>query len=255
VTAFLRVSEAPIYLREKIENPDVVVVLDATLIGLVNVAEGLKAGGRLVINLGENKRSAVEKYRESFQVAAVDASRIALETIGLPITNTAIIGSLLKAKDLTGIESMNDPMQRRFGKLASKNLDALKMAFEETEILDRVPGGSGPQRELDAGPVCSYTDFLKSEAILRWEDLQLGCDIDRPGSSAEFNTGNWRTGGKPVIDRDKCINCGFCRIFCPDNAYRAAGEDSFEWDQRYCKGCGICAEECPKGAIEMREEL
>jgi pyruvate ferredoxin oxidoreductase gamma subunit len=255
VTAFLRVSEDPIYLREKIENPEVVVVLDATLIGLVNVSEGLKQGGLLVINISESRRSTLEKYRESFHVAIVDASRIALETIGLPITNTAIIGSLLKAKDLTQVESMNDPMERRFGKLASKNLDALKKAYDETEILDAVHSGTGTQEQLEDGPVCSYTDFLKSEAILNWEDLQLGCDIDRPGSSEEFNTGNWRTGGKPIIDRDKCINCGFCRIFCPDNAYRPAGEDSFEWEQRYCKGCGICAEECPKGAIEMREEL
>jgi 2-oxoacid:acceptor oxidoreductase delta subunit (pyruvate/2-ketoisovalerate family) len=102
--------------------------------------------------------------------------------------------------------------------------------------------------------ICTYEDILKNEALFKWEQVEIGCDIDRPGSSAEFFTGNWRTTGKPVIDREKCIKCGLCWIFCPDMAYRVNDEGYYDWDGRYCKGCGICVEECPKGSIEMREE-
>ncbi len=96
-------------------------------------------------------------------------------------------------------------------------------------------------------------------AVLRflavdWENLQIGCDIDQPGSSAEFLTGNWRTTGRPVTDKEKCIKCGFCWLLCPDNAYAITPEGYYAWDQRYCKGCGVCVVECPKKAIEMKEE-
>lgn len=253
VTAFLRVSSQPIYLREKIESPDIVVVLDPSLIDLVNVSDGLKPGGLLVINLAAHQQSALEKYRAQFQVATVDASRIAVETIGIPVTNTAIIGSLIKACHLTAVESMEEPMARRFGKLAGKNLQALRRAFEETELLEATAAPS-PGAAPEKGPACTYEDLLKKEALLVWEQLQIGCDIDLPGSTADFHTGNWRSAGRPVIDRDKCIKCGFCHVYCPDLAMNLTADGSIEWDHRYCKGCGICAEECPKGAIEMREE-
>ena len=62
----------------------------------------------------------------------------------------------------------------------------------------------------------------------------------------------------PVIDYDKCIGCGKCELFCPDNAiYKDTknktkkGLPTFKHDNNYCKGCGICAEICPVKAIKM----
>ena len=253
VTAFLRVSSKPVYLREKIEFPDIVVVLDPSLIDLVDVADGLKPGGMLVINLAPEQESDLAKYREQFQVAAVDASRIALEAIGIPVTNTAIIGSLIRACALTSVDSMEGPMESRFGKLAEKNLKALKRAFEETQIFD-APAAPSPANSVEQRPALTYKDLLKREALLDWHCLQIGCDIDTPGSTEAFHTGNWRTGGIPVIDREKCVSCGFCHIYCPDAAMVLMADGTIKWDGRYCKGCGVCAEECPKGAIEMQEE-
>ena len=61
-------------------------------------------------------------------------------------------------------------------------------------------------------------------------------------------TGTWRN-MKPVRDMEKCIQCGLCKIFCPDFSI---DKEAIDYD--YCKGCGICAEECSKGAIEMVKE-
>ncbi|MFH2128524.1 MAG: 2-oxoacid:acceptor oxidoreductase family protein [Pseudomonadota bacterium] len=253
VTAFLRVSDQPIYLREKIESPDTVVVLDPTLIDLVNVADGLKPGGMMVMNLAASGRGALAKYGEQFQVAAVDASRIAVETIGIPVTNTAILGSLIKACGITSLKTMEGPMERRFGRLAAKNLLALQRAFEETEVFE-APAAPPAQDAPGVQEVGTYVELLQREALLVWDQLQIGCDIDLPGSTAAFHTGNWRSAGRPYIDRDKCVSCGFCHVYCPDLAMNFTDDGAIEWDHRYCKGCGICAEECPKGAISMREE-
>ncbi|MBW2995576.1 4Fe-4S binding protein [Candidatus Woesearchaeota archaeon] len=74
-------------------------------------------------------------------------------------------------------------------------------------------------------------------------------DVEGKGSSSNVKTGGWRT-FKPVIDKSKCINCGTCWKFCPDNAIRPC----IEVDYDFCKGCGICAKECPVKCIEMVKE-
>lgn len=65
-------------------------------------------------------------------------------------------------------------------------------------------------------------------------------------------TGDWRT-QRPVIDYDRCRDCGLCTLYCPTCSIRR-GDDRFVIDLTYCKGCGICAQECPNDAIVMVEE-
>ncbi len=69
------------------------------------------------------------------------------------------------------------------------------------------------------------------------------------GKVLELPTGQWRT-NRPVVDYDKCVNCGWCYLYCPTGCIREAG-DHFEIDLKYCKGCGICAAVCPPKAINM----
>ncbi|MCF8010320.1 MAG: 4Fe-4S binding protein [Clostridiales bacterium] len=64
-----------------------------------------------------------------------------------------------------------------------------------------------------------------------------------------IDTASWRN-FYPVIDKEKCINCGFCYDYCPVNSVYKKDEE-FYIDLKYCKGCGICAQECPKNAIDM----
>ncbi|MCL2715769.1 MAG: 4Fe-4S binding protein [Alphaproteobacteria bacterium] len=65
--------------------------------------------------------------------------------------------------------------------------------------------------------------------------------------------GDWRS-VRPVVDRDKCVKCAVCWIYCPVQCVveRAAW---FDFDLKRCKGCGICANECPHRAIAMVEEV
>jgi pyruvate ferredoxin oxidoreductase delta subunit len=61
--------------------------------------------------------------------------------------------------------------------------------------------------------------------------------------------GDWRL-RRPVIDRQKCVRCSQCYLYCPDGTIR--GEIEIDYD--FCKGCGICAKICPVGAISMEKE-
>ena len=90
----------------------------------------------------------------------------------------------------------------------------------------------------------------KHEGLVSWKELAPGMHILEPGNSVKFKTGDWRS-HRPVLNKEKCIKCGQCYIFCPDLAYHKTSEGYYEVDLNYCKGCGICAQVCPKGAITM----
>lgn len=86
-----------------------------------------------------------------------------------------------------------------------------------------------------------------------WKEIPEGGLILEPGNSAEYKTGSWRA-KKPVWDKEKCINCFICWIYCPDGSIVVENEKIKGINYDYCKGCGICANECPKKAINMEEE-
>ncbi len=85
------------------------------------------------------------------------------------------------------------------------------------------------------------------------DDLPEGCLIPEPGTSEIYKTGSWRT-FRPVIDFEKCIQCLYCFIYCPDSSILTEEGKVTGVDYEHCKGCGICAAECPKSAITMIEE-
>ena len=90
------------------------------------------------------------------------------------------------------------------------------------------------------------------------KQIPIGGKIIEAGNSKEFKTGSWKA-KVPVWDKEKCINCMRCVVFCPEMAIKTKkvknGKknrveiDNFDMD--FCKGCGICAEECPVKAIMM----
>ena len=245
VTAFLRVSDTPIYTRERILSPNAVVVLDHSLLDLPEISAGFVQGGDLIVNMPSGRDTSGMKALH--RVSEVDATAIAVEFLGVPIANTAIIGALVRATGLVELASLEEPIRHRFGRLAEKNLGAVKRAFQETRTTE------APKPRKDVRGQEAQEEFTV-EAVSSWQELEIGGDILEPGNSASFLTGNWRTTGKPVTDMKKCIKCGLCWIVCPDMAYRRDLEGFFLWDGRYCKGCAICVTECPKKAIEVRSE-
>jgi len=135
VLAFVRIdSQEPIRIRAEITEPDVVVVLDPGLLAIVNVASGLKEGGIVIINTKKSLDEIGAKLKAKCRLGRVDAIGIARETLGVPITNTTMVGALLKATNVVKLESLVEPLNHRFGRLAERNINAMKRAYEETEL-------------------------------------------------------------------------------------------------------------------------
>ena len=134
VQAFVRVSNNPILSREKIYSPDIVVVLDNTLLDIVDVGAGIKEGGLVVLNTKLSPSEARAKLGIKCKIAVVDATRIAMETMHLPITNTTMLGALLRASGMYPLEALRAPIQKRFGLIADRNFTACERAYKETLV-------------------------------------------------------------------------------------------------------------------------
>jgi len=117
IRAFTRLSPRPIRIHSAVETPDVVVVLDPTLLGTVAVTEGLKEDGTLLVNTS----TTPAKVRDTTglragRVFVVDASHIAIDEIGREITNTPMLGALARATGLFDIEELSGELRAWFGK-------------------------------------------------------------------------------------------------------------------------------------------
>ena len=150
VVAFARVDEKPIRLRSKVYQPDVAVVLDPSLLKILDPSQGLKPDGILIINSNKTLEQVRSEFGFKTKLAVVDADLIAREELGLLITNTTMIGALVKGTGIVQLESLTPPLRNRFGRGAERNLKALRRAFSET-LLNHYSKGRRSSGELFSG--------------------------------------------------------------------------------------------------------
>lgn len=137
VVAFARVSEAQIRNRTKVYTPQVVVVLDPSVLSIVDVTEGMAEDGMLVINSGKSAAELRQTYGFRSALTQVDATHIAMAELGLPITNTTMLGALLRGRELVPVDSLVAPLEKRFGRIAARNIKAMRRAFDEATVFGK----------------------------------------------------------------------------------------------------------------------
>jgi pyruvate ferredoxin oxidoreductase gamma subunit len=139
VRAFVRISDKPIRLHTSIVNPDVVVVVDPTLIRSVPVADGLPNEGVLVVNTPEGQEYVKTHTGFAGRIVAIDATKISIAELGKPVTNTAMLGAFEKATNVVDLEHLKSYLLAHFTKklgadIAQKNLNAMMRAYDEAKV-------------------------------------------------------------------------------------------------------------------------
>jgi len=195
--------------------------------------------------------------RKDINIATIDALNIAMEILGRNITNTIILGALLRVVPIFSVDALADAIMRRFkGEIAGKNVAAIKRAYEETCIyetpeapnIDFTVDTKVPWHQVFPG-LPGYKELDKAGVWYCDEDvIEIG--------SKQVNTGSWGEWDM-LWDEEKCTDCAQCWYICPDFAIvREKGEDGL-WhmkgiDQSHCKSCQNCLEICPVDAISKR---
>jgi len=136
IRAFTRISSDPIKVHSQVYAPDVVIVLDPTLVGKVKITAGLKKESVILANYPGTSAELQKALQTDVRCYAVDATRISTEEIGKPMANTSMLGALVKVSPMVSFSSLEDQMTTKFtGKLPDKvivkNLSALKRAYTE----------------------------------------------------------------------------------------------------------------------------
>jgi len=132
ITAFTRISDEPIRLHSTVYEPDVVVVLDPTLLGPA-VAEGVKPGTKIAVNTGQTPSEVREMLGlGEVETWVLDATSLALKVLGRPITNTAMLGAVVKATGIVKLDSLLAVVKERFpGRIGDLNLKLIETAYGE----------------------------------------------------------------------------------------------------------------------------
>jgi len=135
VAAFTRISDEPIQIHCAVYNPDVVAVLDPTLLKTVPVTKGLSEEGTIIINSKENPADTRKMLKiDKAKILTVPATEIAMKILGRPITNTAMLGGVAHATGIVKLESIEKAVKERFTQnIAEKNVAVIKEAYEEVE--------------------------------------------------------------------------------------------------------------------------
>jgi pyruvate ferredoxin oxidoreductase gamma subunit len=135
--AYNRISNAPITVHYGIYNPNVVAILDTTLIDKVDVAEGLSEDGVIIVNTPESPADVRSLLGiEGRSIFTVDASKIARANIGRDIPNTPMIGAILKATQMMDVDGVIKGIKKKLGaklkpEIVEGNVKAIKQAYEE----------------------------------------------------------------------------------------------------------------------------
>ena len=137
VRAFARISEDEIHLRSEIYNPDIVIVLDESIMDIVDVLKGLKKDGIILINT--RKKPKEFDFSNKFTVSTVDATGVALKhdilVGGIPVVNTPILGAVPKILDRVTLKSIQGTVKEKWhSELANKNVKATQDAYDQMEV-------------------------------------------------------------------------------------------------------------------------
>ena len=141
ITAYNRISDKPITIHSNIYEPDYVVVVDDTLLEVVDVTAGLKEEGAIVINTTKSAdylKSVLKGYKGS--VYTIDARKISEEALGRYFPNTPMLAAIVKVSGIMTDEALLEDMKGSFKhKFAKKpevidgNMKALELALKEVK--------------------------------------------------------------------------------------------------------------------------
>ena len=133
VTSFVRLDDKPIRPKNQVYHPNCVIILEPSVMNAVNVFDGLKKDSYFILNTKQSPEE-IKVSDEVKTTACVDATGIALDILGRPITNTVMLGAFVKATGWVSLPLLEERVRELFG---DKNVSALRQGYELTRIMER----------------------------------------------------------------------------------------------------------------------
>ena len=138
IRGYTRISDEPVRVHSAVYTPDIVVVLDASLLEAIDVTEGLKDDGIILVNSADDPADLRKKFgRDSGKVYTVNATQISIDEIGRNIPNTPMMGALMKVMPILKLDTILADVEKKFkskgDQIVQGNFRAIRRAFEEVK--------------------------------------------------------------------------------------------------------------------------
>ncbi|MBM2805877.1 MAG: pyruvate ferredoxin oxidoreductase, gamma subunit [Deltaproteobacteria bacterium] len=252
VVSFTRLSAEPIQQRGDIERPNLVLVMDDSLLkeSPAQVFHGVSGATPIIVNADPEGLACAVKELPAVKYFCIDMQRLAHQWIGQSFVSAIAAAAAAKCIPAIKLDQLTEAVRSEIAEfglapdLVEKNLAAARAAYDQTPSIDLA---RAPKLEQDFPAAWQAVPYLGTAQF-------AGPTIRQRGSAALRATGNWRT-ERPVIELAKCKRCFLCYLYCPEAAMRLDAENFPHVDYDHCKGCMICYAECPTDAISRRMEL
>jgi pyruvate ferredoxin oxidoreductase gamma subunit len=131
IMAFCRLAEKAIRLRARVSSPDYVIVQDSTIFKEVNIEEGLKPGGMILLN-SDKDAGSLGLDTSRFKVQTISADALAKKILGRPIINTALLGAFAALTGEISVEAALTAVRSKFpGSLGEKNAEVVLESYRK----------------------------------------------------------------------------------------------------------------------------
>ncbi len=247
VVAFTRIDSDPILERGVIEQPDLIVLADETLLNSpeAGVLANQQSAAAIFVNT-QNSGSLIDQYGIKPPVFSLDLTSLTMQTLGsASALSSGLAAAAARMSGILEIDQLVAALGEEFSQLhlsgqeIEKNVQVAETVFERIAVATIRPAEHAIEVKM---------------AEIRYDNPVIAApSVLHAGNAVARDTGSWRV-ERPVVDPDICTRCGLCFVRCPDGAI-ALDEDGFPIiDYDHCKGCMICQQICPLRAIDSEKE-
>lgn len=136
---FVRISNEPIRVHSNIKTPDIVILADPTLLGIVDITSGLKKNGLLLVNSFKEEKDVREMLGCKQKIYALNATKIAVEVLGKDFSGIVLMGALNKISNIVSKKALEEELEEFFARkkgreMAEKNILAFRKGYEAVEL-------------------------------------------------------------------------------------------------------------------------
>jgi pyruvate ferredoxin oxidoreductase gamma subunit len=248
IFAFVRADTKPINERGVINNPDLVVVADDSLIAIpaAGVLQGLTAETVLLILSHHSANEWQHRLNCNSTILTLPPFELNEDIIQSSTVGTICTAAAASLLDVISLDVLEQAIQQELSMLdklgIKKNLQAARKTY--AELADQ-------KIHISEKVDLSAVNYQSPEWVeVPFDEARISAPVIHAGlTSVEVRTGLWRT-MRPVINYDLCNHCWWvCSSFCPDSAINVDKENYPQIDYDHCKGCLICVAQCPPHAI------